>query len=130
MMKVTYLMHNALHSGSPASRPRLLGLEGASVDKMPESTHLFPNFVLKPMWNFRKIPVECLVAVGDDTRSPTWLYSPRQSDRHPDGDERDRMNPGSPAGVSDLLAMVLLLCRSSRDSASQETHSLMTCSGV
>ena len=80
LMKVTYLMHNVMHSGSPASRPRLLGLEGASVYKMRESTHLFPNFVLKPMWNFREIPVKCIVAVGDDTRFPTWLYSPRQYD--------------------------------------------------
>ena len=49
LVKVTYLMHNAAHSWSRASRPRLLGLEGASVNKMPESTQLFPNFVLKPM---------------------------------------------------------------------------------
>ena len=43
LMRVTYLMHNAMHSGSLASRPWLLGLKGASVDKMHESTHLFPN---------------------------------------------------------------------------------------
>ena len=108
LMGVTYLMHNAMHSVSPASRPRLLGLEGASVHDIPASTHLFPNFVLKLMWNFRKIPVECHLAVGDYTRSPTWLYSPRQPDRHPDGDERDRMTPGSPTGASTGYGAVAL----------------------
>jgi hypothetical protein len=100
MMGVSYLMHNAIDSGSVASRPRLLGLEGASIENMPLSTHAHPAFVLNPNWNFRKIPVECLVAAGDDTRSPTWLFSHRVPNRHPDADERDRMNPGSPAGVS------------------------------
>ena len=100
LMRVAYLMHNAMHFRSPASCPKLLGLESASIDKMPESTHLFLNFVLKPMWNFRKIPVKRLVDVGDDTRSHTWLYSSRRSARHPDGDERERMTPGSPAGAS------------------------------
>ena len=100
IMGVKYLMHNAYYSGSIASRPRLLGLEGASVEDMPVSTHVQPNFVLNPGWNFKNMPVECLVAAGDDTRSPVWLVSRRSKDRHPTADERDRINPGSPAGAS------------------------------
>ena len=39
------------------------------------------------------------------------LCSPRQPNRHPDGDERDRMNPGSPAGASTSYGSVPLSLR-------------------
>lgn len=101
MMNVPYLMHNCLDSGGAASRPRLLGLHGATVGDMPHSTHLRPSFVLDDNWEFENIPVECLVAAGDETRSPVWLKKRgRQNKRHPSPDERDRINPGGPAGLS------------------------------
>ena len=100
MMGVKHSMYSAADSGATASRPRLVVLEGATVADMRVSTHIQPALVLKPMWTFVRFPIPCLVASGDDTRSPNWLSSPRKSNRHSDGDERDRMNPGSPAGAS------------------------------
>ena len=53
MMGVTYVMHNAIESGTVASRLRLLGLEGASVENMPLSAHAQPAL----LWLSRvKIP--------------------------------------------------------------------------
>ena len=100
LMRVIYIMHNSVDSGATANHPRLLGLEGATVANMLVSTHIQPAFVLKPMWTFSRSLVPCLIASGGDTRSPIWLSSPRQPNRHPDGDERDRMNQGSPASAS------------------------------
>ena len=68
MMGVTYLMHNAIESGSVSNRPRLFGLEGASVENMPLSTHAQPAFVLKPNWNFKKIPVRRRRGIRTSTR--------------------------------------------------------------
>ena len=46
MMRMRYLMHNAIHCGAVASRPRLLGLEGAEASEMPSVFHFNPDFVL------------------------------------------------------------------------------------
>ena len=49
MTRITYNMHSAIDSDASASRPRLLGLEGATVADMPVFTHIQPAFVLKPL---------------------------------------------------------------------------------
>ena len=55
---------------------------------------------MDPGWEFANIPVECLVAAGDDTRSPIYVVSRKHGRRHPTGDERDRLNPNSPGGIT------------------------------
>ena len=57
---------------------------------MSISKHARRSIVLDVGWESRKIPVECqcLVAAGGSTRSPVWLKSPRNADRHPTTDER------------------------------------------
>ena len=100
IMGMPYLMHNAMCSGAVASRPRLLGLTGATVADMPKSTHLNPDMVLQSGWHFTKRPVRCLVAVGDTTRSPVIVANHQGVERFIDADERDRINPGSRAGLS------------------------------
>ena len=100
LMGMPYLMHNALSSGAVASRPRLLGLIGATVAGMPKATHLNPDMVLQTGWHFARRPVRCLVAVGDSTRSPVIVVNHQGTERFIDADERDRINPGSRAGLS------------------------------
>ena len=80
MTCMDYLMHNAVHCGAVASRPRLLGLEGAEVSKIPTVSHFNPDFVLDNGWHFTKRLVSCLVAVGDDTSSHSCHchWPPRQ----------------------------------------------------
>ena len=57
MMGVTYNTHNAAVSGATASRPRLLGLDGADVADTPVSTHVQRAFVLEPMWTLSRSPI-------------------------------------------------------------------------
>ena len=52
MMGFKYYMHNALMCGAVASRPRLLGLVGATVDDIPKVKHFNPSFVLEDGWYF------------------------------------------------------------------------------
>ena len=100
LMGMPCLMHNALYSGAVASRPRLLGLIGAIVACMPKATHLNPDMVLQTGWYFARRSVRCPFAVGDSTRSPVIVVNHQGIERFIDADERDRINPGSRAGLS------------------------------
>ena len=97
---MSYLMHNAICSGAVASRPRLLGLVGATVASMPKSTHLNPDMVLQSGWHFTKRPVRCSVAVGDSTRSPVIVANHQGVERFIDADAHDHIDPGSRADSS------------------------------
>ena len=108
IMGIKYYAHNAIESGAVASRPRLLGLRGASVQEMPAAKHINPSLVLDEGWNFTKIPVPCLVAVGDNTRTPTVVINGRGHTRFVNADERDRINPGARAGLSTGYGLVNL----------------------
>ena len=51
-------------------------------------------------WHFTKRPVPCLVAVGDDTRTPVTVIDLRGNTRFLNANQRDRINPGARAGLS------------------------------
>ena len=46
MVRMGYLMHNAIQCGAVASRPRQLGLEGAEVSKIPAVSYFNPVLCL------------------------------------------------------------------------------------
>ena len=101
LMGVKYFSHNALAVGSPASRPRLLGLKGASVQAMPSSKHINPMMVFEQEWYARLIPLRCLVARIWDTKQPILIYQQYTGAvRNPSMDERDRINPGDESGLT------------------------------
>jgi site-specific DNA-cytosine methylase len=60
MMRMDYFMHNAVHCGAVASRPRLFVFEGAEVSKILAVSHFNPDFVLDNGWHFTKRQVPCL----------------------------------------------------------------------
>ena len=94
--------------GSGATRGRRYCVRGADVREVEEVRHANPDWMLEEGWVCEERPVPCLVAQGGLTRAPVWVrgVATGSHKRLASSDERDRFNPGLPAGVSNGFGVV------------------------
>jgi site-specific DNA-cytosine methylase len=94
--------HEASHSGSPATRPRLYWIRPqVDLSTLPKIQHPNPSWLLGDGFIAKHNPASCILAsASTETTNYAVSSDESKSDREYTADERDRFNPGSPSGIT------------------------------
>lgn len=93
--------HDAIKSGSLATRDRLYWDSHVDIDLLPMVAHRFSQVCFEEGYSPQHIPLEPLLAAGTQTEFVTSLkHRDTRELRHLTSDERDRVHPGFAAGFS------------------------------